>query len=296
MTKSNSPYGQMPPQLPPKGNPYGAPMMGQPQPMYGQPPSNPYISQPQAYQTQPPQQPPYQQSQNPQFRSNQPPQQYQTQPPSNPFISNQPQQYQTQQPQYKQQQTQPTYQLQPVNNNAWYGGYAQQIQPQELDQLRQWFTRVDTDRSGSIDATELQQVTFGGQPIGYEVAHKLIQVFDENRNGTIDFNEYAAMHKFIGNMRQAFMNADSDKSGRIEANEIYNALGGAGFNYLTQNSVKELTTKYDKTRYGLDWPQFLLMAASIAHVRSVYQWNDKQNKGYITLTIDQLTQIAAYLY
>lgn len=45
-------------------------------------------------------------------------------------------------------------------------------------------------------------MTFGGQPLGYTVASKLIQVFDEDRNGTIDFNEYAAMHKFIGNMRQ----------------------------------------------------------------------------------------------
>jgi hypothetical protein len=45
-------------------------------------------------------------------------------------------------------------------------------------------------------------VTFGGVPIGLTVAAKLIQVFDENRNGTIDFNEYCTMHRFISQMRQ----------------------------------------------------------------------------------------------
>lgn len=134
MTKSNSPYGQIPPQLPPKQT-YGVPMMGQP--VYTQSP----------YQTQPT---PYGQ---PQFQTQQPP--YQTQQP--PYRTQQPQ-FQTQQPQFQTQQ--PLYQLQPVNNNAWYGGYAQQLHPQELDQLRQWFARVDADRSGSIDANELQQGFF----------------------------------------------------------------------------------------------------------------------------------------
>lgn len=76
-------------------------------------------------------------------------------------------------------------------------------------------------------------VTFDGRPIGREVAAKLVQVFDEDRNGHIDFTEYASMHKFITHMRQAFLAADTDKSGRIEANEIYQALTNAGINIFT---------------------------------------------------------------
>lgn len=87
-------------------------------------------------------------------------------------------------------------------------------------------------------------------------------------------------------MRQAFFAADSDRSGRIEAREIFQALTSAGFNYLTMPSVMELLAKFDKTRRvcnnllpfllmffkGLDWQEFLLMAAHIAHVRSVFAW------------------------
>lgn len=80
--------------------------------------------------------------------------------------------------------------------------------------LQNWFNTVDRDRSGSIEVQELQQsksnnvalsyrlVTFEGRPIGPQAAAKLIQVFDEDRNGSIDFTEYAIMHKFISHMRQ----------------------------------------------------------------------------------------------
>lgn len=122
-----------------------------------------------------------------------------------------------------------------------YQQYNAQILPQELAGLQNWFNQVDRDHSGTLEVEELQYsrrhellsthdpVTFDGRPIGREVAAKLVQVFDSDRNGHIDFTEYAAMHKFITHMRQAFLAADTDHSGRIEANEIYNALTNAGY-------------------------------------------------------------------
>lgn len=34
--------------------------------------------------------------------------------------------------------------------------------PQQLTECRQWFGAVDRDRSGHIDAGELQKLSFGG--------------------------------------------------------------------------------------------------------------------------------------
>jgi len=164
-----------------------------------------------------------------------------------------------------------------------------------MQSLQAWFARVDSDRSGTIEAEELQHVTFDRLPIGLEVARKLVQVFDKDRSGNIDFIEYASMHKFISHMRQAFVGADADRSGRIDAREIHQALANAGFNYLSMGSILELLHKFDRTRMGLDWREFLLMVSHIALVRSVYEWNDKQKRGFITLTEDQFTQVSAYL-
>lgn len=48
-----------------------------------------------------------------------------------------------------------------------------------------WFRSVDRDNSGSITAHELQMVTFGGFPLGMDIAIKLVKVFDKDRSGTI---------------------------------------------------------------------------------------------------------------
>jgi len=177
----------------------------------------------------------------------------------------------------------------------WYSRYYSQLSQPELAQLRTWFQKVDTDRSGTIEAEELQQVAFDNVPLGIVVAQKLVQVFDRDRNGRIDFDEYASMHKFLSHMRAAFLMADTDHSGRIEAPEILNALNGAGWTFLTMPTITELMRKFDKTRKGLDWREFLLMLSHIANVHSVFSWNDSYRRGTISLNEDQLLHISAYL-
>jgi len=164
-----------------------------------------------------------------------------------------------------------------------------------LAQFQAWFNRVDTDKSGTIEAEELQRVMFDSVPLGMEVARKLVQVFDKDRNGSIDFYEYASMHKFIAQMRQAFISADTDHSGRIEAREIQSALSSVGWNFLSLPTINELMRKFDKTQKGLDWREFLLMLAHIAHVHTVFAWNDSAKRGTISLNEDQLLHISAFL-
>jgi peflin len=64
------------------------------------------------------------------------------------------------------------------------------------------------DRSGSITAAELQHLAFNSRPIGFNIAHKLVAVFDKDRSGSIDFMEYATLHSFLSSMQQAFAAAD----------------------------------------------------------------------------------------
>jgi len=44
---------------------------------------------------------------------------------------------------------------------------------------------VDKDRSGNIQSSELAQIQFNNQPIGINVATKLIKVFDKDGSGSI---------------------------------------------------------------------------------------------------------------
>jgi Ca2+-binding EF-hand superfamily protein len=172
----------------------------------------------------------------------------------------------------------------------------------------------------STNSNTFDTVTFDGRPLGMEAAQKLIKVFDKDRNGRIDFNEYATMHQFITRVRQAFIIADTDRSGRIEAREIYQALAGAGLNFVSFQTILELLHKYDRTRLGLSWEEFLMLAAHCAHCKSIFEWysfslvflddfdqrelffieylvyrNDRDRDGWITINLDQLIQLTSYL-
>jgi len=165
--------------------------------------------------------------------------------------------------------------------------------PQEQNGLRNWFLNVDADRSGLLDPNELQNIKFDGIPIGLQVASKLVAVFDQNRRGSVDFGQYITMHKFIEHMRKAFQTVGSP---RITTREIHTALQQGSFAYISQGTIDECLKTFDKQKLGLDWPQFLLMTAHLAHCRSVFEWNDREKRGEVKFNIDEFTQITAYLF
>jgi peflin len=169
--------------------------------------------------------------------------------------------------------------------------------------------KVDTDRSGSISARELAQMKmpgqgrFGGRPIGYETARQLLQLFDRDRGGTLDFYEYSALHGFLNSMQQAFYLGDRDRGGTLDANEVYAAVKQAGFD-LSQQSLQAYFYKFAGRPMGygaygqqaammgmqhpgaglhLDFLGFMKMAASIALAKSRFEWVDADRDGKIDL-------------
>lgn len=182
----------------------------------------------------------------------------------------------------------------------------------EFSNLRAWFDSVDLyvlitsfvffnpsssnrDKSGSVEAHELANLSFDGVPLGIHAAFRLIKVFDKDRNGRIDFWEYCTLHKFVLTIRNAFLIADTDRSGRLAAQEIYTAITQSGFSYLSYNTLMEYLQKYDPQRIGLAWQDFLMLAAQIAHTRSIFEWNDTDRDGVVHFTLDQLNQVVAFL-
>jgi len=191
--------------------------------------------------------------------------------------------------------------------------YLNNVSPQEMQVMQQWFASVDRDRSGSISAPELAGILFNQRPIGMGVANKLIRVFDKDGSGTIDFREYCALHQFLNTMQNAFFSADRDRSGYIDANEMFAAMQAASFQLslptiqglplllsslllssllcLCRCRPLALSHKFSIPGRGIDFPNFLFMAAHLAHLRSIFEWNDLDRDGRITLTYDALAHI-----
>lgn len=249
-------------QQPPAAGQWGQPAAGGPPQQWGQP-------QPATGGGQPPQQPGT--GYPGQAGAGGPPPQGQQQPPGS----------------YQPPPTQP-----PSNFQGWYTQYYHQISPQEMQQVRQWFMSMDRDRSGSISANELANVAIGGVPIGFETAVKLIRVFDVDKNGTIDFYEYGALHKFLLSMQALFQQQDRDRNGRLDANEIGAALSAGGFR-LGPVATQSMFRKYNKSGYGISTVEFLGLVAHVAQVKSLFEWRDKQKTGQVTLDMDSLLEITS---
>lgn len=61
-------------------------------------------------------------------------------------------------------------------------------------------------------------------------------MFDHNKNGTIDAQEFSALWKYIQDWKACFERFDTDKSGNIDARELHTAFQTFGYN-LSPNSV-----------------------------------------------------------
>jgi Ca2+-binding EF-hand superfamily protein len=168
------------------------------------------------------------------------------------------------------------------------------IPPQELAQLQQWFASVDRDRSGHITANELGSFQISGRVLGLDTARQLIKVFDRDYSGSVDFNEFATLNQFILKMQSAFQNADRDRSGYLDATEIHGALTGAGFQ-LSLPTVQAITTKFAIPQKGVTFDAFLQLCAHLATVRSIFEWNDAQRTGRVSLSYDQLAHITVHV-
>jgi len=92
------------------------------------------------------------------------------------------------------------------------------------------------------------------------------------------------------NMFNAFTAADRDRSGFIDAQEIQTAMTGAGFQ-LSLATIQALTQKFSTPGRGVDISNFIFICAHLGHLRSIFEWNDSDRDGKVTMTYDALTHI-----
>jgi Ca2+-binding EF-hand superfamily protein len=167
------------------------------------------------------------------------------------------------------------------------------IQSQEMNELQGWFRSIDKDNSGHITANELMGIQFGGQRFGLETARKLVKVFDRDNSGNIGFQEFAALYKFIVSMQTAFFQFDRDRSGRLDYNEIVQALQQGGFMFsppVLQNLIKRFQRP---NMAGLTFENFIQLCAFLGQIRSTFDALDPQRRGQATISLEQLVNIAS---
>ena len=175
------------------------------------------------------------------------------------------------------------------------GAYYGQLQPHEVAELRGWFASVDKDRSGTITASELSEMTFAGKKFSLATAKMLLNVFDTDKSGNIGFFEYCALHKFITGMQTAFFTHDRDGSGKLDMREVTESLAQGGFRF-TQSTVEAVFKRFEKKTFaarndGLDFETFIQMCAYLGQVKSTFEVQDTDKDGWIRINLENLVMV-----
>lgn len=68
---------------------------------------------------------------------------------------------------------------------------------------------------------------------------------DTDRSGTIGFNEFAGLWKYIKDWQNVFRHFDRDRSGSIDGHELHQALSQFGYN-LSPQLLHLVEQKYGK--------------------------------------------------
>jgi len=174
-------------------------------------------------------------------------------------------------------------------------------------QLWQWFSTVDTDRSGNISVVELQKALINGDwtPFDLDTVKLLMSIFDTDRSGTIGFNEFSGLWKYIKDWQGVFKHFDKDRSGSIDGAELHAALKQFGYN-LSPQLLHLVEKKYASTTTaapsvpgfgsrppvapqvtGITFDRFVRACVVIKQVTEAFQKIDTDRDGWIQINYDQ---------
>jgi len=185
-------------------------------------------------------------------------------------------------------------------------------------QLWRWFSAVDTDRSNHISVTELQGALKNGNwsPFDLDTVKLLMSMFDTDRSGTIGFNEFAGLWKYIKDWQGVYQHFDRDRSGSIDGAELQAALKEFGYN-LSPQLLNLVEKKYVMSTaaptapapiapgfgpgfgghpppggpVGITFDRFVRACVVIKQVTESFQKLDTDRDGWIQINYDQFMNV-----
>lgn len=175
-----------------------------------------------------------------------------------------------------------------------------QAQPQQgTDPNFLWsiFQKVDANRSGDITSEELQRALSNGtwQPFNPETVRLMIGMFDRDRTGTINFQEFSGLWKYVTDWQNCFRSFDRDNSGTIDKNELQQALESFGYR-LSPTFYATLIKKFDRAGRGvITFDDFIQCCVTVQNLTSAFQQYDSNRNGWIQINYEQFLSLVVNL-
>ncbi|CAI9104827.1 OLC1v1003591C1 [Oldenlandia corymbosa var. corymbosa] len=124
-----------------------------------------------------------------------------------------------------------------------------EIQNRSVPILREWFDHVDSENKGNITASQLQGAfAVGNLRFPLSVVQQMIRMYDFDRNGTMNFQEFVELNKFLLKVQQAF--ADLERGlGYLVSDDVYKGLVKIGMS-LDSPAFYTVCESFDQKKSG----------------------------------------------
>ncbi|KAI9262692.1 hypothetical protein BY458DRAFT_515108 [Sporodiniella umbellata] len=170
------------------------------------------------------------------------------------------------------------------------------------ERLMSWFKSVDADGSGQLSADELQRALVNGDwsPFNIETVRLMVNMFDSDNSGTINYNEFQGLWKYIEDWKRCFQAFDADNSGSINESEMSNALRSFGFN-VSPRFVQTLIQKFDRYGHGaktkgkgdVSFDNFVQACVTVKTLTDSFRQFDTDADGWIQINYEQFLELVA---
>ncbi|XP_051134061.1 probable calcium-binding protein CML48 isoform X2 [Andrographis paniculata] len=178
-----------------------------------------------------------------------------------------------------------------------YGNYYQQdvvhssFPPGTHPDVIRSFQMVDRNRNGYVEETELREaLTWNYREFSLRTLRLLVFLFrnPNQSSATIGPKEFAEIWSCLGHWRAIFERFDRDRSGKIDARELRDALYSLGY-ALPPSVLQVLMLRYDDgtgRRVELNFDSFVECGLIVKGLTEKFKEKDKRYTGSATLSYD----------
>lgn len=156
-------------------------------------------------------------------------------------------------------------------------------------EVQQWFSAVDSDQSGRINAQELSGALVSGQGRHFpeSVCELMIGVFSKERNGSIDVYEFQDLYNYMNGCINVFKSYDRDGSGSIDETELGQAMAQMGYRFSPE-FYKAIMARYDPTeRRKITLDSFVEFSIRLQRATENFRKRDAEQRGSVSLSFDE---------
>lgn len=151
------------------------------------------------------------------------------------------------------------------------------------------FQMADRDGSGFIDDLELQKaLTTYRESFSLRTVHLLMYLFTNSNTRKIGPKEFTSVYYSLQSWRAIFEKNDRDRSGKIDASELREALMSLGF-VVSPVVLDLLVSKFDKTggrNKAIEYDNFIECCLTVKGLTEKFKEKDTAYMGSATFTYE----------